>query len=299
MKKQNLLIIYLFLIFLFGCNGNSGESELQHPDKGPESLNEVSSAMDEISMSLDEIERLYMNLDSLEEDDQLSETADTESDEGQGQEEEENRQEGNSSEEDSNQGDNSEENGGSASSEETSGQEEKPRKTYIEIRNEEIVEIWKNIESTVEEIHGYWDDYLLESQTKPVSKDQLNSFENALNKLTLAISKKDIMGTYQEMADGYSKLSPVFGLYQDDIMGELTSIKHNVYNSYAKGIDSLANGEIYNRMRHKLDDESKNDLINKLENSVNSFKLALVENSRRVNMIKKNIVLENISELGD
>lgn len=92
-------------------------------------------------------------------------------------------------------------------------------------------------------------------------------------------------------------------------MGELTNLKYITYRAYNMAIDNTdpttnfeilgENEDIYNRIRHKLDDESKEDLIKRLENSLISFNESLGEANRRINMIKKNIVIENINELQD
>lgn len=305
MKRQSLIIIYILIIFLIGCGGSTGESELKHPDKSPESLNDLSSGIDDIGKSLDEIERIAMDLPSMEEDEEADKMPDTQ------QQEEETSEEGSSEESKASQGQGGQ---GSQDSQDSkasqgsqNGQEAKePDKSEEEIKNEKIDKVWQEIEKKLEEIHGFWNDYEIEGQKKGASREQLDSFENAINQLTNYVSKKTVMESYGGISQVYLSLRPIFDLYLDDIMAELTNLKYDTYRAYILGIGDGEdtnfqifenNEDLYTRLRHKLDDESMNKLVDKLENSITSLKKGLKEDSRRLNMIKKNIVLDNIDEL--
>lgn len=303
MKKKSLIFLCFFIIFINGCGSSSEETELKHPDKSPEALNEVSSGVDDIGKSIDEIERLVMDIPTMEEeeDDETSESPEAESKQQQSKDNQ-------SSEEKSS----SEGNGGGDSASKQTQQSQDSQdsqatpKSEEEIKNKKIEKTWKKIDKKIEEIHGFWNEYEVGGQKKGVTREQLDSFENTLNKLTMSVSKKDISETYNEISQSYLALRPVFELYLDDIMAELTNLKYDTYRVYVMGISDGEeiefqifedNEDLYNKIRHKLDDESKNDLIDRLENSIKSLKKGLKEDSRRVNMIKKNIVLDNIEEL--
>lgn len=305
MRKQSLIIVYILIVFLIGCGGTTGETELKHPDKSPESLNDLSSGIDDIASSLDEIERIEMDLPSMEKEgeevERLPET----------QEQEGTSQEGSNEESQGSPAQGSQESQGSEESQASQGsqngqQSQKSEKSDQEIKSEKIEKKWQEIEKSLEEVHGFWNDYEIEGQKKGASREQLDSFENAINQLTNYISRKNVMESYAGISQLYLSLRPIFDLYLDDIMAELTNLKYDTYRAYVLGISDGEesdfqifenNEELYTRLRHKLDDERKNELVDKLENSITSLKKGLKEENRRLNMIKKNIVLDNIDEL--
>lgn len=300
MKKLYLIYLNILIIFLIGCGGSTGETELKHPDKSPESLNDVSSGIDDIGSSLDEIERLVMNIPLVDEEDEMEDSHEHE----EGQEQEQSQEEQGSI--------NSQENHQDEDGQQQPQQPQEPQqsqeqpKSEEKIKNEKIKKAWEHIEKKIEEIHGAWNEYEVEGQKKGVTREQLDLFDNGLNKLTMWVTERNLAESYDAISQTYLSLRPLFDLYLDDIMAELTSLKYDTYRAYTMGINNSEdsnfeifenNEDLYNRIKHKLDDESKNDLINRLENSINSLKKGLKEDSRRVNMIKKNIVLENIKEL--
>lgn len=301
MKRQRLIFIYILVIFLIGCRGSSGETELQHLDKSPESLNDVSSGIDDIGGSLDTIERFVMDIPLMEEEEDMSEMTTQ-------QEQQEQEQTAEGEDQGRNGQESSSGNSGDSSEQESqeSEQSQEPTQSEEEIKNQKIEKTWQQIEKKIEEIHGVWNEYEVKAQKKGATMDQLDSFEGALNQLTMSVSERNIMDTYGEISEAYLTLRPIFDLYLDDIMAELTNLKYDTYRAYTMGIMNNEemnfqifenNSDLINRIKHKLDDESKNDLIDRLENAIISLKKGLSEDSRRVNMIKKNIVLENIDEL--
>lgn len=306
MKKECLLILSILTIFLIGCGANSDEIELENPDKSPESLNDLSSGIDDIGQSLDEIERLIMDLPiSEEEEEEEEKRSEMPGTQGQVQGSEEEEKQG------QDEGSQGEENQANESSKEepqdsSLGQSQGASKSKEEIKNQKTESVWQDIEKTVEETHGYWNEYQVEGQKKGASREQLDSFEASLNRLTISIERNNLNQGYGEMSQCYLSLSPFLDLYEDDIMAELTNLKYNTYRSYSMGIGNEVeidfqifdnNDEIYSRIKPKVDDQSKDDLIDRLENSLASLKKGLSEDSSRVKMIKKNIVLENIKEL--
>lgn len=314
MKKHNLIIISILIVLLAGCGGSVGETELDHPDKSPESLDDVSTGIDDIGNSLDKIERIMMNIPLLEdekEEDQISQIPDEGSQEESSKEGNQNNQEESSGEAEQG-GSGSEGNTGGNSLEDSQQSEEpkeskEPKKSEEEIKNEKIEKSWQEVEKKIEEVHSSWNDYQIEAQEKGVTKDELDSFEKALNKMTMAVVERNMTETYHEISQTYLTLKPIFDYYKDDIMAELTNLKYDTYRSYRMGIDNSQEGnfqiledneDLYNKIRQKLDDDDdKDDLINRLEYSATSLRKGLKENSRRVNMIKKNVVLDNIKEL--
>lgn len=274
MKKHILLLISISIIFLIACGRGMGESELKKQDKSPESLNDVSSGNDEVGSTLDEIERLVLNIPSDSQED--AESNDEEVGESTGEDQEQ------------------------SESEETPEDEE-------EKKDKKVEETWLELEKKIEELYVIWNEYEVEGQKKGGTKEQFDYFEDALNQLTISVENKNIISSYNYLSQSFLALRSIFDLYQDDIMGELSNLKYIAYRAYYTGIgdtdtnfEILADNEdIYNRIRHKLDDDSKEDLIKRLENSLVSFNKSLGEGNRRINMIKKNIVLENINELQD
>lgn len=292
MKKLYLILLNILIIFLIACGGSSGESELEHPDKSPESLNDVSTGIDDIGSSLDEIERLIMDIPLADEDDMDDDSQEQDQEQGQEQETQEQEQDQEPQQPQDPQ-------------QAQAQQSQKQAKSEEKIKNEKLKKAWEEIEKRIEEIHQSWNEYEVLGQKKGATREQLDSFENALNRLTRWISERNLGKSYGGISQNYLSLRPLFDLYLDDIMGELTNLKYDTYRAYTRGMnneeDSFEifenNEDLYTRIKHKLDEESKNDLINRLENSITSLKKGLKEDSRRVNMIKKNIVLENIKEL--
>lgn len=292
MKKLYLILLNILIIFLIACGGSSGESELEHPDKSPESLNDVSTGIDDIGSSLDEIERLIMDIPLADEDDMDDDLQEQDQEQGQEQETQEQEQDQEPQQPQDPQ-------------QAQAQQSQKQAKSEEKIKNEKLKKAWEEIEKRIEEIHQSWNEYEVLGQKKGATREQLDSFENALNRLTRWISERNLGKSYGGISQNYLSLRPLFDLYLDDIMGELTNLKYDTYRAYTRGMnneeDSFEifenNEDLYTRIKHKLDEESKNDLISRLENSITSLKKGLKEDSRRVNMIKKNIVLENIKEL--
>lgn len=295
MKRAFFIFLSIFTIFLIGCGTNPGETELEPPDRSPESLIDVSSGIDDIGESLDGIEKIIMDLPKKE-NGEMSDMSETE-DQGQDSGGEKGQGNGNS------QGGSQKQEG---QSQEQSQESQETPKTEEEIKNQKIKNMWQDIEKSLEGIHSAWNEYQVEGQKKGASREQLDSLEGSLNSLTIAVEKNSIRESYNGMSQCYLFLRPIFDLYQDDIMAELTVLKYDTYRAYSIGISDEegrdfqifeSNDELFSRISRKVDDDSKDDLIDRLENSISSLKKGLREDSRRVNMIKKNIVLENIKEL--
>ena len=174
-------------------------------------------------------------------------------------------------------------------------------------KDEELVKQWKIIDEMVEKIHKDWNSYEVESIKKGVNIEKGKDLKKKLNLLTTAIENRKIPEILDSGSKAMFSLAPFFDLYKDEVNGELSRIKHAVYQAYlnAEGenieyanklLDSTE--EHVTRLRQKIDkDKSKLKTLDKLTLAIMDMKQSLSENSVKLLGIKKDIILRNIKVL--
>lgn len=296
-KRKIFLLVIIILLFLIGCKKNEGQPEIKSKDKAPDSLKELSIGITDILNSIGDIERLTLNIPLAENKDNKAKQ--------QGQSEEP-KQEQNTSQTQSS----SESQSSGGQGQQSGGQQETkpedPKKAEIEKREKEIKSSWENIEKKLEEIHPQWNSFEVDGLKKGITKEAMDKFETAFNKMTKSIEAKNIIEIYDYASQSFMNLKPIFDLYLDEIGGDISVIKHAAYQGYIKALQGDIEGaknalnnkeENINKIRLKMTKDEDKDAIEKISLSLADFRESLPEESRRLFMIKKDIIIENLKAI--
>lgn len=115
------------------------------------------------------------------------------------------------------------------------------------------------------------------------------------------------MDIYDFGSQAILDLKPFYELYTDEIRGDTSQIRHDAYQAYIKAsqekieeaVKLLENkDENINKIRLKL--EGKDDKIKELEKlilSLGDMRKSFGENSKRLFMLKKDVVINNLKKL--
>jgi hypothetical protein len=300
-NRTILLIISLFVVLLFGCNRENTQTEYKPKDKAPRSLRELSAGIDDILNKVDEIEKLNLNIPSKEQQQQSQVNPSSQS--------ESNRQNGTSGSDGgdggSNQGErsNDESQGESGQQQQQTGKQQKPLSKEEMIKNS-----WDGMQLKLEGIHTNWNNYEAEGMKKGLTQEASDKFETSLNSLTKAVENKNIIEIYDSASNSYLNLKPFYDLYQDEISGDIYTIRYAANQAYLKAVQgdlegaiNLLNGreENINKIRLKQEEDEDPERVEKISLSLADFRKALEENSRHLFMIKKDVILENLRNVED
>ena len=181
------------------------------------------------------------------------------------------------------------------------------QKKEEETKEEKLNKLWMEMNKSVKEIHGQWNNYEIEATKKVGSSDGAERLEESLNNITLAIENKDVYSIINNGSQMFLYLAPFFDLYKDEIKGDLCKIKYYVYQSYLIGESGeldRAKEVLYEcephltSLRHKLGkDENKMKAFEKLSFSIRDLEGVLKENNSNLLTIKRDIILDNIKQL--
>ena len=306
MKRRKTLLIYVILLLvLVGCTQEKSQSNIKPKDKAPESLSSLSTGIDDLLTTVGDIEKLSLNIPLLEKDKDKPKEAQSSEGGQQGQEGGESGQGGGSGEGESKQQESKQESSQSNTQEEGSGQEEKDKPLTPDKRQEEIDKKWNEAQTKIEEIHPHWNSFEAEGQKKGLTREAAEAFEASLNKMTKSLEDKNIPEIYNHSSQAFLKLKPIYDLYTEDFGGDVSAIKYAAYQAYYrtglgdfKGASKVLSerDENINQVRLKIE-EDKKDKVDKVNLSLMDFKESLVEKSRRLFMIKKDIIINNLKEL--
>ncbi len=291
----------MLTILLFGCRRENTQAEFKPKDKAPKSLKELSTGIDEILSSVDEIEKLSLNIPTKQQQQQQQ-------GEQKGGTASQGGQDGGKGSSTSGDGGGSQGGGsdgggsqGGGSSMQGGGQQQKPPSKEEMIKNS-----WDRIQLKLEDVHAKWNAYEAEGLKKGLTKESGDQFEASINKLTKAAENKNITEIYDTASNSYLNLKPFYDLYQDEVSGDIYTIKYAATQAYIKAIQgdletaiNLLNGreENVNKIRLKQDKEEDKDKVEKISLSLADFRKALEENSRHLFMIKKDVIVENLKEI--
>lgn len=291
MNYRRISIILIFALLLISCKSKNGEeTQFKNKDKAPESLGKVIENLDKVLYTIGEIEKINMN---LEPDDELNSEL----------KKEDNKIKENS---DTNKEDNTEDNKAEDIQNTENSNESNKRKKEID-KSEKITELWKGVDKSLNEIHSNWNQYEVDLLSKAILDERNDSFESALNKMTAAVEDKAIIDIYDYGSQAILNLKPFFDLYKDEIRGDICIIKYSTFRAYLIGISGhkeeaakvLKNKEEYiMRIKLKLEDnEDKIEEVDKINKGINAMEKALEEGSKRLLVIKKDIIMENIKSI--
>ncbi len=305
MKLRKILLIYVILLLvLAGCKKDSNQTAIKPKDKAPESLASLSKGIDDLLKTVGDIEKL--SLDIPLEEVQKKKSEEDAKEEAQGEKSQGATQGGNGESGSSGSG-----NGESADgisdkrqpTQKSSGQ--KPTPLTPDKKKEDIDKKWNEAQKKIEDIHSHWNSFEAEGQKKGLTKESADAFEVSFNKMTKAIEDKKIIEVYDYASQSFLRLKPIYDLFTDDIGGDVSAIKYAAYQAYLRAVarDLVGaskvltdRGENINLIRLKLE-EDKKEKVDKVNLSLMDFKESFVENSRRLFMIKKDIIINNLKEL--
>lgn len=295
MKSKASFIIYLFILLtIVGCKANKEKENFKKKDNAPDSLNELSKSFDEIFETIDTIEKIQLGL-----------TVDIEKSK--------NEKDSNSQEKEAEDGnkDSSKEASNTASDnkdkakENTSGSSSEA-KTEVS-KDEKLKLAWKKIDEVLEKAHGKWNDFEVDGIKKGITREKSEKFQTSFNKMTKSVEDRTIVDIYDFGSQSVMNLKPFYDLYLDDIGGEVSVLKYVAYQSYIRAVSDNINGALslfnhvegaINNIRIKIGDkEEKIKELNKANNSLLDMKLALEEQSKKLFMIKKEMIIKNLKEL--
>lgn len=303
MKNRKYLLILISITLLsMGCKANNKNAEkIKVEDKAPKSLSELTKNLDEMLEAATSIERINLGIATKEELKHEEKPKDTqmapESQDSQGG--------------DSNQGNGQGQSSGGQSSGQGQPQQpgaaEEKQPSEEQMKDKQLKELWKKIDRNLENIHPLWNSYEAEAQKKGATTDRGDKFEASLNKVTKAIEDRSIMDIYDFGSQAILDLKPFYELYTDEIRGDTSQIRHDAYQAYIKAsqekieeaVKLLENkDENINKIRLKL--EGKDDKIKELEKlilSLGDMRKSFGENSKRLFMLKKDVVINNLKKL--
>ncbi|WP_313757603.1 hypothetical protein [Tissierella sp.] len=304
MKNIRWYILIIVIIFvLSGCKSYKNQGvKFEKKDKAPKVLGDISSGIQDILKEVEEIESILDGTDFEVKKVELKKA----------EEEEKAKLEKIIEIKDENKGsDNNRKTMGqkigSENEKKAEDSKNKEQKKYKD-KDEKLLDKWEEINKKLEEIHSKWNSYEIEGMKKGVTSDISNRFKDSLNALTSSIEGKNIIGIYDYSSQTMLNLSPIFGLYKDEIWGEINKLKYLTYQSYLntlKGDDlktiELLKGseEDISKIRLKLEkNDSKIKMLDKVNLSIEDMNKSLKENSIKLIRIKKDIIIKNLEELG-
>lgn len=280
LKKIRFLAYMMIIFLLSGCTLQKQKvGKFEKKDRAPKSLGGISSGLQELLDHNKKIEELLDNT-YIEEDKEKSDEK---------------------SEDEEKEDDNKKE--------DKEKPEEKPKeKTEEEERREKLKKTWQAMDKKIEELHKEWNKYEGEAIKKGGNPDKMAKFSESLNLLTKAIENRKVSDVYNYGSLSMQNISQAFDLYKDEIWGEINKIKYASYQSYLKFISgqfTLAtrlledSREEISKIRLKLEkDDSKIKLLDKVNLSIGDMQKSFKENSLKLVRIKKDIIINNLEELG-
>lgn len=301
MNNKVKICLYLsVLIVLVGCKSKTYNKDLlKKQDIAPKTLKELSKEIDSIMMSVGDIERIILDIEGKEDKENKKES------EGEQKEEAPKDESG------------KETNGDQAKDKSISTQETKePSKEDDKIKSESEKEDikteklegkWKKIDVKIEKVYSLWNEYQVKGVKKGATAENSKDVEMALNKLVKGIEDRQTLTVYNYGSKSLNALEAFYAFYQDEIGGEVLALKYMVYQYYinaVKGSNSTAkiyidNSEEYlNKIRLKLEDKKdEKEKIDRISFTFKSLSDALEEDSRRIFILKKDILVENLNSL--
>lgn len=263
-KVVNLVIYVILLLVLSGCQKNPPQSGIKPKDKAPESIGKLTTGIDGLLSLVGDIEKIKMDIPlQQKEEEKKSQEQGDEDQSTQGQMGGSQQDQGGNQNpgQEGNQSQGGERNG-------SNGESKKPEEeTPEKMKNEDIKKKWDEIEQELEKIHESWNVFQVEGQKKGASKDAEDKFETAFNKMTKAVEAENIPEIYDYASQAINNLKPLFDLYQEEIGGDVSTLKYAAYQGYLRAIQ----GDI---------SSAKKVLSNK-EESINKIRLKLTKDEEK------------------
>lgn len=316
MKIKNLILCIIVSLLLVACKDKqSNDIPLKQKDKGPESLQNLNTSLNEILDFTGQIEKINLDIDfseeeKLEEKNRDDKDKDSSTEENNKDNEDiNNKEKDNQDKEDNEKSDQEEstEKPNENNTKEPSKAEKDMKLNPDALKSEKLKNVWQKMDKYLEEVHFLWNSYEVEAMKKGGSSERSNQFEQSINKMTKAIENRSIIDIYDYGSQAILNLKPFWDLYTDDFGGDIAEIKYKVYQFYLKAIDNDKDGAIkviankeenINRIRLKIgEDEKKIKELDKVSYALNNLGNSLNEDSRRLYIIKKDNLIQSLKSL--
>lgn len=300
MDKKIKIFLYLFvLMILVGCKSKSYNKEiLKKQDIAPKTLKELSSEIDSIMKLVGEIERISLDIEGKDDKENK--------DESKGEEKKAPNNEGGS-----NEGEEGTKEGTISTQEAKEPSKEDAKAKYEaqkqDIKDKKIEDKWKEIDSKIEGVYSLWNEYGVKGVKKGATAENTKEVELSLNKLIKGIEDRQTLTVYNYGSKSFKALEPFYAFYKDEIGGEVLSLKYILYQYYinaVKGSSNTANmyiensEEYLNKIRLKLEDnKGDKEKIDRISFTFKSLSDALEEDSRRIFILKKDLLIKNLNSL--
>lgn len=174
-------------------------------------------------------------------------------------------------------------------------------------KDKQLKSLWNTIDKNIEDIHFSWNEYGVDLLHKASMNEKGEDFQQSINKLTKAVEDRGIVEMYDFGSQSIFNLKPFFDLYLDEIRGDISEIKYMTYQSYLKALsgnldegEDILQGWEDNISKIKLrnqDDEEKVKEVDKLNLALAGMEKSLQVNSKRLFIIKKDIIIERLKKL--
>lgn len=306
MRLKRTITLLILLITISGCNANNKDNkEIKTLDKAPDNLGEINKVISKILEDTGKIERISMDIDFGDEEEDTEMGSGNEQSESSQSEQPrvESTQESNEGGGDSegNSGGDEESSHGGSESHGTEGsstegdKEEKNNKT------------WHDIEKSLEELYQNLLSYENDAIKKGASQERIVELKEAINKLVKAVEEKKVINIYDFGSESLLNLKPFYDLYKDDYRGEICELKHDIYQYYLKAVTGDKEGaknqlatkdENVNRIRIIIgEDEKRIKELDKISTSLEGVGISLDEDSKRVLILEKDTLIKSLESL--
>lgn len=312
MRKIKLYILFIITVLILnGCTAPKNEAvKFEKKDKAPNTLGDIGTGLQDIMVQTEKIESVLDGTDmevqkvEMEKAKEEEKAKETRTIEIKGDAQSAAGEQGSGG----NQGQGGGQ-GGSQSSQSSGGDEgghdqQKPP----EGKDEKLLSLWEQIESTIETVHNQWNEHEAEAIKKGITPDNTEKFKTSLNNLTKSIENRRVAGIYDHCSQSMGNLAPMFEIYKDEVGGEINRIKNFTYQAYLRSLQGKEaeastvldkSEEEINKIRLKLEkDDSKIKILDNVRLSIEDMKKALNQKSIKLTRIKKDIIIKNLEELG-
>lgn len=300
MDYKKKIWIYLFvLIILVGCKSKPyNKGSLKKREIAPKSLLELSKEISSIMDYVGDIEKIDLNIDKNVKEEKDKSGQDQSGQDKSGQDQSSDQKGGGQ--------------GGQISTQETqksSDKSEQPENklTEKEMKIEKVESKWKEIDKKLESVYFLWNEYEVKGAKKGATSETSKEVEDALSKLTKGIEDRETFTVYNHGSRSFKALRPYYDLYKDEVGGEVSSLKYMVYQYYINAVKGSANTakmyienseEEINKIRLKWEDKNdKKEKLDKISFGFKNLSNALTENSKRIFILKKDVLIKNLNSL--
>lgn len=174
-------------------------------------------------------------------------------------------------------------------------------------KEEKIESMWEAVKKLSEDIHNSWANYEITAIKKGAKKEELSRFEEAINKVTVAVTEKNVINALFYSNEITYNMAPFFDAYKGSLEGELMRVKYFVrqvllygttgdWEESEKSILQAEETMSTARARIKLNKEDQ-ELVEKLTLSLTNLKTSIPMKNVELIKIKRDIVLKYVDEI--